>query len=385
MKAVLLVPRLPGTGHTGDRLRAELHLEALAAAGYETALVGGVRREDEFLRIEYAAAVHPVRLRRALLPVGIASAAISGEPLQAALFEGPFGSRLREAASNADLLVCVLLPRLLAHVGPVPAVPRVVDYVDALSEAARQAANDDPAPWRRAYWEIEAPRLARAETRAAEGAAVLLATTAFDASRLPAGTRAVANGVAIAPLAGGPRGPVVAFSGRLLYRPNVLAVKRLLDDIWPRVVREVPEARLLVGGADAPPWLRARSGRDGVEVVSPVRDMAAFLRTARVAAAPVVMGTGTPNKVFEAFEAGAAVVASEAVLARAAAGAGPPPARSARTDEDFAAALVDLLKDARAASGEGARGRAWVEAHADRRRSVDALVAGYREARERRP
>ena len=33
MKAVLLVPRLPGTGHTGDRLRAELHLAALATGG----------------------------------------------------------------------------------------------------------------------------------------------------------------------------------------------------------------------------------------------------------------------------------------------------------------------------------------------------------------
>ena len=32
---------------------------------------------------------------------------------------------------------------------------------------------------------------------------------------------------------------------------------------------------------------------------------------------------------------------------------------------------------------QGARGRAWVEAHADRRRSVDAFAAGYREARGR--
>lgn len=380
MKAVLLVPRLPGTGHTGDRLRAELHLAALAKAGYETAVVGGVRGGEEILRMENAAAVHPVRLRRISLPMGLASAAISGEPLQSALFAGSFRSSLSEAARGADLLVCVLLPRLLAHLRSLPALPRVVDYVDALSEAARQAANDDPAPWRRAYWEAEAPRLARAERRAAEGAAVLVATTPLDAAHLPPGTRAVANGVTIAPLAGGPRGPVVAFSGRLLYRPNVLAVKRLLDDIWPRVKREVPEARLLLGGADAPAWLAARSGRDGVEVVSPVPDMPAFLRRARVAVAPVAMGTGTPNKLFEAFEAGASVVASEGVLERAAAGGPAPPARTARTREEFSAAVVELLKDAGAAAAEGARGRAWIEAHADRRRSVDALAAAYREA-----
>ncbi len=382
MKAVLLVPRLPGTGHTGDRLRAELHIAALAGAGYETAVVGGVARGEEILRVSDAASVHPVRLERSRFPAALARAAASGEPLQSALFAGSFDPAIREAARGADLFVALLLPRLLAHAGRLPALPRVVDYVDALGAAARQAANDDPAPWRRAYWEAEAPRLARAEARAAEGAAVLFATTPFDAAHLPVGTRAVANGVAIGPLAPGPRGRVVAFSGRLRYRPNVLAVKRLLDDIWPRVRRDVPEARLRIGGADAPAWLLARSGRDGVDVVSPVPDMAAFLREARVAAAPIAMGTGTPNKLFEAFEAGAAVVASPEVASRAGAGGEAPPAQVARTDEEFAAALAGLLADADAAAREGARGRTWVEAHANRDRSVEALRAGYRDARE---
>ncbi len=383
MKAVLLVPRLPGTGHTGDRLRAELHLAALAQAGYETALVGGISRAEEIPRRSDVASIHPVRLDRVRLPAALVRAAASGEPLQSALFAGSFARSLADASRSADLLVCVLLPRLLANVGRLPGIPCVVDYVDALAEAARQAANDDPAPWRRAYWDAEAPRLARAERRAAEGAAVLFATTPFDAAHLPPGTRAVANGVEVGPLAPGPRGRVVAFSGRLMYRPNVLAVKRLLDDIWPRVRRGVSDARLVLGGADAPAWLLARSGKDGVEVVSPVPDMAAFLRTARVAAAPVAMGTGTPNKVFEAFEAGAVVVASAEVAARAAAGGEAPPVVTARSDDEFAKALVGLLEDAGAASAEAARGRAWVEAHADRRRSVDAFAAGYREARGR--
>jgi glycosyltransferase involved in cell wall biosynthesis len=148
------------------------------------------------------------------------------------------------------------------------------------------------------------------------------------------------------------------------------------------VRRDVPEGRLVLGGADAPAWLLARAARDGIEVVSPVPDMAAFLRTARVAAAPVALGTGTPNKIFEAFEAGAAVVASPEAAERAAAGGEAVPVRRARTDEEFAAELVALLKDGDAAAREGARGRAWVEAHADRRLSVEALAALYGEARE---
>jgi glycosyltransferase involved in cell wall biosynthesis len=381
VKAVLLVPRLPGTGHSGDRERAEIHLAALAQAGYETAVVGGVARGEEILRMKNAAAVHPVRLRRISLPMALASAAISGEPLQSALFAGSFRSSLSDAARRADLLVCVLLPRLLARLGPLPPLPRVVDYVDALSQAARQAAHDDPAPWRRAYWEAEAPRLARAERRAAAGAAVLVATTPFDAAHLPPGTRAIANGVELRPPETLPRGPVVAFSGRLGYRPNVLAVRRLIDSIWPRVVRDVPSARLVLGGADAPAWLRARAGRAGVEIESPVADMPAFLRRARVAAAPVALGTGTPNKLFEAFEAGAAVVASPEVAARAVTEGETPPVAQARTDDEFAATLVALLRDPDRAARAGARGRAWVEAHADRARTLAAFAAGYRDAR----
>jgi glycosyltransferase involved in cell wall biosynthesis len=383
VKAVLLVPRLPGTGFTGDRLRAELHLRALAAAGYETIVVGGVTRREEILRVPERASVHPVRLDRSRLPAALVRAAASGEPLQSALFAGSFGPAIREAALGADLLVALLLPRLLAHAGRLPALPLVVDFVDALAEAARQAARNDPSPWRRAYWTVEAPRLAVAEARAARGAAVLLATTPFDAGHLPAGTRAVANGVALLPPGPSERAPVVAFTGRLMYRPNRLAARRLLRDIWPRVRRAVPDARLLVGGADAPGELRASNGREGVEVVSPVPDMAAFLRRARVVALPVDLGTGTPNKVFEAFEAGTAVVASPGVVARASSSGARAPARVAATDEEFAREITACLTDPRGAARDGAAGRAFAEAHADRRVSVTSLAGAYRAARER--
>ncbi len=380
MKAVLLVPRLPGTGFTGDRLRAELHLLALDEAGYETVLVGGVARGEEIPRMPGGVSVHPVRLDRSRLPAALARAAASGEPLQSALFAGSFGPALREAVCGADLLVCVLLPRLLAHLGPLPQLPRVVDFVDALAEGARQAARDDPAPWRRAYWALEAPRLARAEVRASQDAAVLLATTPFDAEHLPAGTRAVANGVALLPAGPSERPPVVAFTGRLMYRPNRLAARRLLREIWPRVKRAVPEARLLVGGADAPGEVRASDGREGVEIVSPVPDMAEFLRRARVVVAPVDLGTGTPNKVFEAFEAGAAVVASAGVIARARSSGATAPARAATTDEEFAREITAYLTDSARAARDGAACRAFAEAHADRRASVAALAAAYRVA-----
>lgn len=381
VRAVLLVPRLPGTGFTGDRLRAELHLLALNEAGYETALVGGIAPGQES-HMPLAASVHPVPLPPSRTPLALARALLAGDPLQSALFSGDFRAGLR-MAGRADLTVALLLPRLLPHVeGALDEAPLVVDFVDALAEAAYRAARNDPTPWRRAYWTVEAPRLAVAEARAARGAAVLLATTPFDAAHLPAGTRAVANGVTLLPSGPAERAPIVAFTGRLMYRPNRLAVRRLLRDIWPRVRRAVPDARLLLGGADAPGEVRASEGREGVEVVSPVEDMAALLRRARVAAVPVDLGTGTPNKLFEAFEAGAAVVASGDVIERASPAGAKAPARAAATDEEFAREIAAYLTDPERAARDGAACRAFAEAHADRRSSVAAFTEAYRSAVE---
>src|SRR5450759_3438262 len=381
LKAILLVPRLPGTGFTGDRLRAEIHLLALYDAGFETTVIGGTAPGEE-PRVPLAASVRAVPLTRSRLPFALARALVSGAPLQSALFFGDFRAALKQAG-RMDLVVALLLPRLLPHViGALGEAPLVVDFVDALAEAARQAARHDPAPWRRGYWAVEAPRLARAEARSAEGAAGLLATTPFDAAHLPAGTRAVANGVTLLPPGPAERPPAVAFTGRLMYRPNRLAARRLLREIWPRVRRAVPDARLLVGGADAPGEVRASEGREGVEVVSPVTDMAAFLRRARVVALPVDLGTGTPNKLFEAFEAGAAVVASAGVIAHASSSDARAPARAAATDEEFAREITVYLTDPERAARDGTACRAFAEAHADRRASVAAFAAAYRAAVE---
>lgn len=381
MKALLVVPRLPGTGFTGDRLRAEVHLAALADAGFEVVLLGGATRPS-CASVRGAARTIPVLLPLAARLRSLVSTLLTGAPLQSAFFAGAWCGALA-SAGPIDLAVVLLPQRLWPHVSSaLPSAPLVVDFVDALGAAAQQAAEGDPAFIRRLYWRFEAPRLERAELAAARRASVLLATAPFDAGRLPKGTAAVPNGVVIGPLPGADRGPVVAFTGRLRYRPNRLAARRLVTEIWPVVRASVPEARLALGGADAPPELARLHGRDGIEVTSPVSDMAAFLRRARIAAVPVALGTGTPNKLFEAFEAGCAVVASDEAAARAASGGVPPPVRVATSAGEFAAGLVSFLRDGAAAAADGARGRAWAEANADRRLAISALRAGYRRALE---
>lgn len=381
MRALLVSPRLPGTGHTGDRVRAALHLDALREAGFSVTLVAGVRGPAP-REVPGVERLCPVRLGLPRTAAALPGLFARGAPLQSALFAGPWARALEGIAGDRYGLVVVLLVRAWPFLrGALPPAPLVLDYVDALSLAARVAGDRERGAALRAYWRLEAPRLARLEREAGEGAALRLATTPFDAAALPAGTRALPNGVALGPAPGpaGARGRVVVFSGRLGYRPNVVAVTRLLSRIWPKVKGEVPDAALAIGGADAPAWLRRRSGHDGITVTTPVTDMGAFLRRARVAALPLELGTGSPNKLFEAFEAGVPAVAPAALFERAldvpCSGAIP-----AQDDAEFAAHLVALLDEDETASGAGAAARAWVAKHAAREQVVARLASWFREA-----
>jgi glycosyltransferase involved in cell wall biosynthesis len=331
-----------------------------------------------------AAEVRAVPHRGVLLPVFLARAAARGWPLQTALCEGPWEEALA-GAGPFDLAI-VLLARLHPRVAALlPRAPLVVDYVDALSEAARQSATRDPALWRRLYWRAEASRLARAELAAADGARLLLATTPFDADALPGRPEALANGTPVGPPPPRGRPPLVVFTGRMGYRPNAVAAELLLREIWPEVRARALRAELVVGGADAPGSLRRLAGATaGARLVSPVPDMRALLCSARVAAVPVDMGTGTPNKVFEALEAACAVVATPAAAARAVLDGVAAPMRTAGDARAFAAELAALLDDDGAASALGEAGRAFVVAHADRRivalRLAKLLAAAAEEA-----
>ncbi len=377
-----MVPRLPGTGHTGDRVRTGLHIDALNRAGFEVELVGGRPWTSSPVDVPGLSQCHAVPLRPWTVAGGLARAVLSGRPLQTALQAGPWSKALAACAGPFDLVVCLLV-RLWPHVDrALPKGPLVLDYIDALGAAAQASAAHDPARWRRLYWRYEAPRLLALEAQAAGACNLLLATTEAEAAVLPKGTRELPLGVPIGPRpsAASTRPPVVAFSGRLKYRPNVVAAERLVKDIWPRVLSRAPQARLAIGGAEAPRALkRLCASASRVSLVSPVDDMSAFLRGARAVAAPVSLGGGTSLKLLEAFEAGTPVVASREVAARVAVPGIATPCALAASDEELAEGLIGYLQDPAKADSDGARARAFVETHFDREVAVKTLAGLFRD------
>jgi succinoglycan biosynthesis protein ExoO len=121
--------------------------------------------------------------------------------------------------------------------------------------------------------------------------------------------------------------------------PNVVGLRRFLEQSWPLVRATRPNARLMVAGSVS----RAiTSAPEGVKLLGVVPDLAPLYRDAGVVISPLHTGSGLKIKLIEAMAAGKAVIGTN-VTAQGVADI----VNGAVTIEDdpvrFAAAVADLL------------------------------------------
>jgi hypothetical protein len=185
--------------------------------------------------------------------------------------------------------------------------PLVVDYIDALSwNMAVRARGPEALPIRgAAFW--DAGRLRRWESKVARWATCGITTTKEVAETLPGQGNAAVIPVAlqaeVVARVGNHRDIDVILTGDMRYPPNREAAGILAREIMPVVRGHLPGTTCWIVGRHA-----ASVRLKGVEVRSDVDNVAAFLRRAKLAIAPV-RGRGSLYKVLEAAANGAAIVA----------------------------------------------------------------------------
>ncbi len=131
----------------------------------------------------------------------------------------------------------------------------------------------------------------------------------------PDRNRVLMNGARLAPKPSA--APKVAgrlvFAGRMDFLPNSQAALWFIDNVMPLIVRERPDAHLVVVGRCPQPELLKRAGH-GVVVTGYVPDLAGEVARSQLFVAPMISGSGFKNKVIEALLAGTFVIGTNIAL-----------------------------------------------------------------------
>ena len=170
---------------------------------------------------------------------------------------------------------------------------------------------------------------------------------------------------AIQPVAGLAPQLKAIFVANFAYEPNRNGLAFLLNEVFPRVWAQLPDARLtLVGsGLEHPPCEDSR-----VEPLGFVDSLASVYANARCAVVPLLQGGGTPLKLIEALAYGLPVIATPRAVAALQLRDGVD-CLVAGDGETFAQTLVDVLREGSAELGRNAR------RVAEQRYSIEALGA----------
>jgi glycosyltransferase involved in cell wall biosynthesis len=109
-----------------------------------------------------------------------------------------------------------------------------------------------------------------------------------------------------------PEYPTLLSVGTFKWLPNVEAVDFLVDKVWPRIKKQVPNAKLWIVGNAPTKKIFAHQDRDpSITVTGGIPDIRDAFNGAHILVAPVFSGKGTRYKVLEAMASQTPIVATD--------------------------------------------------------------------------
>jgi glycosyltransferase involved in cell wall biosynthesis len=166
--------------------------------------------------------------------------------------------------------------------------------------------------------------------------------------------------------------------GTLHYPPNADGIRWFLTEVFPRVRQELPGASLTVIGKNPPPdFLRmAEEKTNGLQVTGYVDDLEPYLEKAAAMVVPLRAGGGMRVRILEAFARGMPVVTTSIGLEGIDARSGEE-VLVADDPQDFARAVLRLLREKELREKLSAQGRSLAVSHYDWKVVLNQMEAIY--------
>ena len=165
------------------------------------------------------------------------------------------------------------------------------------------------------------------------------------------------------------------FVGSFAHRPNRVAARLLVDTVWPRVTKLLPEARLVLAGRGSRRFLASREGRNGqadrtrderartdsaVEARGFVPELGPLFAQSRLFVAPLGEGGGIKIKILEAMARGIPVITTP-IGAEGIVNESDAAVWISKADASFADAVVTAWRQPEEATERALRARRLVE------------------------
>jgi glycosyltransferase involved in cell wall biosynthesis len=274
--------------------------------------------------------------------------------------------------------------------------PLVLDQHNAVYQVPARLAEGERNPLKRALLALEARKMARYEAWACSQFDRVVTVTDEDRVNLESQltNHKLSNlqpPTSTIPICGDPEAtPVVArkahahrvtFLGGLHYPPNAQGVLWFAEQVFPRVLAQVPDAVLTIIGKNPPAELqnpKSKIQKSNLEVTGYVADLWPYLEETAAFVVPLLAGGGMRVKIVDAWMRGLPVVSTTV----GAEGIQTRPGENiliADTPAAFAQATVRLLQNPDKGQRLAQAGRRWAEQHYNWRvvyRLWDQVYAG---------
>lgn len=378
MKILVLTSRLPWPLDKGDKLRAYYQMRELAKnhevylfclttknEQYQNGKLSGLSAFTQGIKIHHMSAFN--RLTR------LAWAPLSSRPFQVHWFYQRNAKRALDewvAEIQPDVIYCQLV-RMAAYVQNMHRIPRVIDYMDALSAGIARQSQLAP-KFKRWLYRIEYRRLKIYETKVFDYFDGKIIISNADRKLIQHAENhlinIIPNGVdttffkplSLPQIRKGP--PILLFSGNMSYPPNVDAAKQLVNEVLPLV--KTPDVRVLIAGTNPAPEVCALASNQ-VEVSGWMDDIRSAYSRATLFVAPLRIGTGQQNKILEAMAMGLPCITTQHVASGFPSMKKVAPLQIANSPQSLALQIDYLLGHPTQSQNLGSLSRHWVEKHCD--------------------
>lgn len=185
---------------------------------------------------------------------------------------------------------------------------KVLDAHNVEYDNTRRMVKIKNKPLRRLYYQIEWKKMKRDELEMAQKQDAIFTTSErdkllFDKDIPNVPKFIIPNGVDLSyfsPLDGEPEKHTLVFVGMMTYVPNYDGILYFLDEIFPRILSVLPDAKIYIVGKNPPPVISKRAN-ENIIITGFVDDVRPIIQKASVYVVPLRMGGGTRLKIVEAL------------------------------------------------------------------------------------